>query len=126
VNHKTNKPTDSELEILSILWNFKKASVRMVHEELSKHKESGYTTTLKLMQIMHEKKLVWRDESNKSHIYEPAITKENTQTLLLSKMIQNVFSGSSSDLIMHALGNNHTNSEELNKIEALIKQLKSK
>lgn len=126
MNHKTNKPTDSELEILSILWNFKKASVRMVHEELSKHKESGYTTTLKLMQIMHEKKLVWRDESNKSHIYEPAITKENTQTLLLSKMIQNVFSGSSSDLIMHALGNNHTNSEELNKIEALIKQLKSK
>jgi predicted transcriptional regulator len=126
VNYKTNKPTDSELEILSILWNFKKASVRMVHDELSKHKESGYTTTLKLMQIMHEKKLVWRDESNKSHIYEPAITKENTQTLLLSKMIQNVFSGSSSDLIMHALGNNHTNSEELNKIEALIKQLKSK
>ena len=79
-----------------------------------------------MVYLRGEKKLVWRDESNKSHIYEPAITKENTQTLLLSKMIQNVFSGSSSDLIMHALGNNHTNSEELNKIEALIKQLKSK
>ena len=120
------KPTESELEILSILWDLEKATVRMVHEKLSEHKESGYTTTLKLMQIMHEKKLVTRDDSNKSHIYEPAVSKENTRNQFLHRMIDNLFSGSSTELVLQALGHQNTSQEELLKIEALIKKLKSK
>jgi predicted transcriptional regulator len=120
------KPTESELEILSILWDLEKATVRMVHEKLSEHKESGYTTTLKLMQIMHEKKLVTRDDSNKSHIYEPAVSKENTRNQFLHRMIDNLFSGSSTELVLQALGHQNTSQEELLRIEALIKKLKSK
>jgi BlaI family penicillinase repressor len=123
---KALKPTESELEILSVLWDLKKASVRMVHEKLSEHKDSGYTTTLKLMQIMHEKKLVTRDDSSKSHIYEPAVSKENTQNQFLHRMIDNLFSGSSTELVLQALGHQNTTQEELLKIEALIKTLKSK
>jgi predicted transcriptional regulator len=120
------KPTESELEILSILWDLEKATVRMVHEKLSEHKESGYTTTLKLMQIMHEKKLVTRDDSNKSHIYEPAVSKENTRNQFLHRMIDNLFGGSSTELVLQALGHQNTSQEELLRIEALIKKLKSK
>jgi predicted transcriptional regulator len=123
---KALKPTESELEILSVFWDLKKASVRMVHEKLSEHKDSGYTTTLKLMQIMHEKKLVTRDDSSKSHIYEPAVSKENTQNQFLHRMIDNLFSGSSTELVLQALGHQNTTQEELLKIEALIKTLKSK
>ncbi len=124
--HKTTKPTESELEILSVLWEMKNASVRTVHESLSKHKDAGYTTTLKLMQIMHEKKLVTRDERNKIHIYEAAVTKEKTQTQFLNRMINNLFSGSSTELVLQALGQQNTSKEELLKIEALINKLKSK
>jgi BlaI family transcriptional regulator, penicillinase repressor len=126
LKEKALKPTESELEILSVLWDLKKASVRMVHEKLSEHKDSGYTTTLKLMQIMHEKKLVTRDDSSKSHIYEPAVSKENTQHQFLHRMIDNLFSGSSTELVLQALGHQNTTQEELLKIEALIKTLKSK
>ncbi len=126
LKEKALKPTESELEILSVLWDLKKASVRMVHEKLSEHKDSGYTTTLKLMQIMHEKKLVTRDDSSKSHIYEPAVSKENTQNQFLHRMIDNLFSGSSTELVLQALGHQNTTQEELLKIEALIKTLKSK
>ncbi len=123
---KAIKPTESELEILSVLWDLKKASVRMVHEKLSAHKDSGYTTTLKLMQIMHEKKLVTRDDSSKTHIYEPAVSKESTQNQFLHRMIDNLFSGSSTELVLQALGHQNASQEELLKIEALIKTLKSK
>jgi len=126
LKEKALKPTESELEILSVLWDLKKASVRMVHEKLSEHKDSGYTTTLKLMQIMHEKKLVTRDDSSKSHIYEPAVSKENTQNQFLHRMIDNLFSGSSTELVLQALGHQNTSQEELLKIEALIKTLKTK
>jgi BlaI family transcriptional regulator, penicillinase repressor len=77
------KPTESELEILQVLWVKGTASVRDVHEELSKTKEAGYTTTLKLMQIMHEKGIVKRDDSIKTHIYQAAVTRERTQKHLL-------------------------------------------
>ena len=125
-NIKLNKPTESELEILSVLWDLKKATVRTVHEVLSKHKEVGYTTTLKLMQIMFEKKLVTRDDSKKTHIYEPAVSKEKTQNQFLKRMIENLFSGSPTDLVLQTLGQHDTSEEELNQIEALINKLKSK
>ncbi len=104
VTSKYIKPTESELEILRILWERNKASVRDVHEELSKTKEAGYTTTLKLMQIMFEKGLVGRDDSVKIHVYYPVVSREKTQKHLLGKMITNLFGGSSTELVIHALG----------------------
>lgn len=121
---KTIKPTESELEILQVLWEKKTATVREVHEELLKTKEAGYTTTLKLMQIMHEKGLVLRDDSIKTHIYQPAVTREKTQKHLLGKMIDNLFGGSPTQLVIQALGNHQTTKEELEELERLIDQLK--
>jgi BlaI family penicillinase repressor len=120
------KPTESELEILQILWEKDLASVRDVHEELSKTKEAGYTTTLKLMQIMHEKGLVKRDESMRTHIYQAAVNKENTQKHLLDKMIHSLFGGSSTQLVLQALGSGDgtVSAEELAQIETLINHLK--
>ena len=126
IKTKISKPTESELEILSVLWDKKNASVRTVHEELSKTKDAGYTTTLKLMQIMFEKKLVTRDDSNKTHIYAPAVTREKTQNQFLNRMIDGLFSGSASELVMQALGNNNTSKAELDKIRHLIDELKLK
>ena len=120
------KPTESELEILQILWSKGIATVREVHEELTKTKEAGYTTTLKLMQIMHEKGLVKRDDSMRTHIYQPAVNKERTQKHLLSKMIDTLFGGSPTQLVIQALGDDkHTASrEELEKIQLLLDGLK--
>ena len=84
---KILKPTEGELEILQVLWSRQVATVREVHEEILKSKQAGYTTTLKLMQIMFEKGLVTRDSSSKTHIYKPAASKEKTQSMLLNKMI---------------------------------------
>ncbi|HRI26207.1 MAG TPA: BlaI/MecI/CopY family transcriptional regulator [Ferruginibacter sp.] len=121
---KHTRPTESELEILQVLWNEKAATVRTVHEELSKTKESGYTTTLKLMQIMFEKGLVTRDESNKTHVYQPAVSREKTQKQFVNRMIDTLFAGSSSDLVLQALGGHDASEEELEKIQELINQLK--
>lgn len=118
------KPTESELEILRILWEKGTASVREVHEELSKTKEAGYTTTLKLMQIMHEKGLVNRDDSVKTHIYQAAVTKDKTQKHMLNRMINTLFGGSTTELVLQALGNHKATKEELEEIERLINNLK--
>jgi predicted transcriptional regulator len=126
ISTKTLKPTESELEILQVLWAKENASVRTVHEELLKNKEAGYTTTLKLMQIMFEKGLVTRDDSSKTHIYQPAISREKTQTQFVNKMIDTLFSGSSASLVMQALGNHAASNEELEKIEQLINELKTR
>lgn len=119
------KPTESELEILQVLWEKDLASVRDVHEELAKIKDVGYTTTLKLMQIMHEKGLVKRDDSFKSHIYQAAVTKEKTQKHLLGKMINTLFGGSSTELVIQALGNHKASPEELEEIQLLLNNLKN-
>jgi BlaI family transcriptional regulator, penicillinase repressor len=120
------KPTESELEILQILWAKQSATVRDVHEELAKSKDVGYTTTLKLMQIMHEKGLVRRDESMRTHIYQSAVNKENTQKHLLDKMIDSLFGGSSTQLVLQALGggDQRVSTEELEQIQTLINNLK--
>ena len=122
---KTIKPTESELEILQVLWDRNLASVREVHEELSKTKESGYTTTLKLMQIMHEKGLVKRDDSSKTHIYQASVSKEKTQKHLLGKMINNLFGGSPTTLVLQALGNHKASPAELEEIQQLLNNLKN-
>ena len=124
--NKKFKPTESELEILAVLWANKEATVRTVHEELTKTKEAGYTTTLKLMQIMHEKGLVTRNTDSKTHIYTPAIDKQKTQLQIVNKMIASLFAGSPADLVMQALGGNKTTAAELKQIEVLIETLKAK
>ena len=121
---KTIKPTESELEILQVLWEKDKASVREVHEELLKTKEAGYTTTLKLMQIMFEKGLVSRDDSFKTHIYKASVSREKTQQHLLGKMINSLFGGSSTELVLQALGNHKASPAELEEIQQLLNNLK--
>jgi predicted transcriptional regulator len=118
------KPTESELEILQVLWEKGTASVREVHEELAKSKDVGYTTTLKLMQIMHEKGLVKRDDSLKTHIYQAAVSKEKTQRHLLGKMINTLFGGSPTELVIQALGNHKASPKELEEIQQLLDNLK--
>ena len=118
------KPTESELEILQILWTKGLATVREVHEDLAQLKDVGYTTTLKLMQIMHEKGLVSRDDSSKTHIYKALVSREKTQKHLLGKMIDNLFAGSPAQLVMQALGNHKTSRDELDEIQDLLNTLK--
>ncbi|MBK1442397.1 BlaI/MecI/CopY family transcriptional regulator [Parapedobacter sp. ISTM3] len=117
------KPTESELEILQILWEKGEASVREVHEILVKNKDVGYTTTLKMMQIMHEKGLVNRDSSARTHIYSANVSRESTQQHLLDRMIANVFNGSAARLVMHALGNNTASAEEIAEIKKYLDNL---
>ena len=121
---KNIKPTESELEILQVLWDKNSATVREVHEEMSKVKECGYTTTLKLMQIMFEKGLVKRDDSNKTHIYQPNVSKDKTQKQMVGKMVTSLFGGSASQLVMQALGSQTTSKEELDEIQKLLDNLK--
>lgn len=125
-NTKVIKPTESELEILQLLWTKGLATVREVHEDLAQTKDVGYTTTLKLMQIMHEKGLVKRDDSMRTHVYQAAVNKEKTQKHLLGKMIDNLFGGSPTQLVIQALGEHKASPEELEKIQALLNDLKKK
>jgi len=117
------KPTESELEILQLLWEHGPQSVRFVHEQISKTKETGYTTTLKIMQLMVDKGLAIRDTSTRSHIYSASIQQDKTQKQLLSNFINKAFRGSASNLVLHALGNLKPSSEELEKIKNLIDQI---
>ena len=123
-NTRYIKPTESELEILQVLWVKGLASVREVHEDLAATKDVGYTTTLKLMQIMHEKGLVKRDDSVKTHIYQAAVSREKTQKHLLGKMIDGLFGGSSAQLVLQALGNHKASETELKEIQQLLDNLK--
>jgi BlaI family transcriptional regulator, penicillinase repressor len=124
-NTRFVKPTESEMEILQVLWQKGQASVREVHEVLSEHKDSGYTTTLKLMQIMHDKGLLTRDDSARTHIYQPALTQEKAQKHLIDKMIDTLFAGSSTSLVLQVLGSHKTSTEEMRQIEAFLNQMKN-
>jgi len=117
------KPTEAELEILQILWQKGSSSVKDVNEEINKKKESGYTTTLKTLQIMFEKGLVTREKDGRSHTYMAAFKKEETQQALLDKVLETAFGGSAGKLIMQALGNKKTSKEELEEIKKMIDKL---
>jgi len=117
------KPTESELEILQVLWALGQATVRQVNDELNKKREIGYTTTLKLMQIMFEKKLVTRTEEGRYHLYQAAVSEDETQQQLLDIFVDTAFKGSAMKLVMQALGNHQTSAEELDEIKKLIAQL---
>lgn len=117
------KPTESELEILALLWELKEASVRQIHERLAETKDTGYTTTLKIMQIMHAKGMVSRDEQNRSHIYRPLTNQKDTQKSLLKNLVNTAFGGSAQNLVMQALGQENPSKEDLDEIRAFLDQL---
>jgi len=117
------KPTEGEMEILQVLWHKGLCTVREVHEALNK-KDSGYTTTLKLMQIMHEKGLVERDTNQKTHIYKAIVNQDKTEKQLVNKMIDNVFNGSAARLVMQALGNHSASADEIEEIKKYLDGLK--
>lgn len=117
------KPTESELEILSLLWQLKKATVREIHEKLLETKETGYTTTLKIMQIMHAKGILGRDEQSRTHVYYPLVEEKATQQNLVSSFMASAFGGSAKNLVMQALGQGNPSKEELDEIRAFLDQL---
>jgi BlaI family transcriptional regulator, penicillinase repressor len=117
------KPTDKEMEVLQILWQKSQASVKEVHEELGGESTNGYTTILKIMQIMHDKGLVTREKNGKLHLYKAMSSPENTRTQLLDKMINTVFQGSASKMVMSALGSSNPSKEELKEIRNYLDQL---
>src|SRR5689334_19654025 len=112
------KPTDAELAILRVLWDRGPSTVRQVAEQMGR--ESGYTTVLKLLQIMAEKRLVTRDESSRTHIYAAASTQEQTERQIVSDMVDRVFGGSAAKLVLQALAGTKASPEELNEIRKLI------
>ena len=120
------KPTESELEILQVIWKKGQCTVRDVHEELSKNKDAGYTTTLKLMQIMHDKGLVERDTTAKTHLYKALITREQAQQTALDKIISTVFKGSTADLVIQALGHHRASKDELDAIRDFLSKAENR
>jgi len=124
--HKLPGPTDSELAILKILWDNGPSTVRQVNEEMNKQQRTGYTTTLKLMQIMAEKELVIRDESQFKHIYKPAISEERTQKQLVGDLLERAFSGSAEKLVMRALSAKKVSTKELAKIRKMLGKMGGK
>lgn len=121
--NKNTKPTESELEILQILWHNGPSTVRFVHEELSKMKDAGYTTTLKLMQIMAEKGMLEADKTNRSHVFRPLLEEEQIQQQLLNRFLDSAFRGSAMKMVMQALGNRTTSKEELDEIKNFLDNL---
>lgn len=120
-------PTDAELEILKALWQHGPSTVRQVHDVIGKHNRVGYTTALKLLQIMHAKGLVKRDDSNRAHVYNPAFSQEQTQRQLLAKLRQHAFGGSVVQLVIQALASGEPATEqELAQIHAVITGLEHK
>lgn len=117
------QPTPAELEILRVLWRRGPSTVRDVHEGLPKARPVGYTTVLKLLQIMAEKRLVTRDESARSHVYAAAVSEETTQRRLVSDLLDRAFGGSAMGLVMQALAARPASAEELRQIRALIDTL---
>jgi BlaI family penicillinase repressor len=121
--NKPFEPTKSELEILQVLWEIGPATVRAVNDELLKQKDINYTTTLKLMQIMAEKGILKRDETQMKHIYSVAEPEEKTKGHLLDKFVDSMYKGSSSKLVMQLLGNKNASAAELQEIKALLDKL---
>ena len=117
------RPTDAELEILKVLWRRGPSTVREVFETLGETKGTGYTTVLKLMQIMAEKGLVVRDESERAHRYEPAAPEDETQRRLVGDLLRKAFDGGAAKLVMQALSTERASAEELSEIRRMLDEL---
>ena len=124
--HKVSGPTEKELAILVILWKNGPSTVRQVNEEMNKQQKTGYTTTLKLMQIMTEKGVVVRDDSKFQHIYRPAVSEEKTQKQVVGHLLEKVFSGSAEKLVLRALSARKVSATELVKIRKMLDKMEGK
>jgi len=123
---KKNKPTESELAVLQILWEKGPSSVRTVNDKLNQHREVGYTTTLKIMQIMAEKGLCTRNTESRTHIYIPVIPEDEVKSSLVNSFVDSLFKGSTAKLVLQALGNSKATQEELDEIKSLIQKIENK
>jgi BlaI family transcriptional regulator, penicillinase repressor len=119
-NETKQKPTSSELEILRVLWTLGPSTVREVHDALNKKKRTGYTTVLKMLQIMTEKGSVRRNEDERAHVYEACEPAEKTKMRLVGDVLQRVFEGSASDLMIHALEGRKTSHEEIEELRRML------
>ena len=117
------RPTDAELGILKALWRLGPSTVRQIKEDLDQDRETGYTTVLKLLQIMTEKRLVERDESQRVHVFKARLTQEQTQQQLVDDLLQKAFSGSASQLVLRALEGKKASALEMAQIKELIERL---
>jgi BlaI family penicillinase repressor len=117
------QPTEAELEILQLLWTNEPCTVRDIHDALHVRGGTGYTTALKLLQVMHAKGLVKRDDSQRAHVYRAAVSKERTQKSFMVDMLQRVFEGSSSQLVLHALGMQRASRAELDSIRLFLNKI---
>jgi predicted transcriptional regulator len=119
------RPTEAELQILRVLWGRGPSTVRQVHERLAAGRETGYTTTLKLMQIMADKGLVSRDESDRSHVYTARATEDQTQRQLVSDLVERAFGGSAASLVLQALSAHPASPAELDEIGRLVREYRA-
>jgi predicted transcriptional regulator len=123
---RTLGPTGRELAILGVLWEKGPSSVRDVHEALHQEEETGYTTTLKLMQIMVDKGLLVREDGGRRHIYRPTVSEERTQKQLIGELLDRVFAGSAEKLVMRALSAKKVPPKELKRIRQMIDEMEGK
>jgi len=123
MRRKPTQPTEGELEILQVLWDLGSGTVRQVHDRLNEQREIGYTTVLKLMQIMTEKNLVARDESQRTHVYRAKHRKHQTQKRIVTDLVKRAFDGSTNQLVMRALESRQVSSEEIDELRRLLDQL---
>ena len=126
MTHSPQKPTASELEILRVLWTRGPSTVRDVHDSLSEKKALGYTTVLKLLQIMTTKGTVRRNETQRAHVYEACLPAEHTKRQLAGDMLQRVFEGSASQLMMHALAGSKASREEIKELRGMLDEYEKK
>ena len=122
---ETLKPTDAELEILQVLWDRGACTVREVNDVLSAKRDIGYTTTLKFLQIMHEKGLLAREKDGKGHVYAAIVDREVTQRALLDRFLESAFSGSAMQLVLQTLGGHKASSAEIDQIRAYLDTLEN-
>jgi BlaI family transcriptional regulator, penicillinase repressor len=119
----TPRPTDAELAILRVLWRLGPSTVREVHEAMSASQDTGYTTVLKMLQIMTDKGLVLRDESERAHVYESRLSEDRMQRQLLGDLVERAFGGSSTRLVLQALSGRRATTQELRDIRAVLDEL---
>ncbi len=120
------RPTDTELAILRVLWERGASTVRQVQEALNQEREMGYTTVLKLMQIMYEKGLVERDDTERTHVFHATLAQEETQQQLVGDLLDRAFGGSAKHLVLQALANKKASAKELDDIKRLLDKLESR
>ncbi len=121
--HESPRPTAAELGILHVLWTRGPSTVRDVHDTLYREQGSGYTNALKLLQVMHAKGLVIRDDAQRAHVYRAALSKERAQRRFLNDLVARVFEGSRAELVLQALGGKRASRDEISAIRALLDRL---